>query len=200
MLTSQFPRRAGRITRRQEGVVLVIALIVLVAMTLGGIALVRSVYTANIIAGNMAFRESAVSSGDAGIEAAVTWLQSPSASCTDLGADCFSFGYAAYRTDPAAGQSWDDFWAGLVTAGQVRTLAADSAGNTVSYAIQRLCNAIGAAQDAGCSTAPATLTSGGNDQSGQTPLNSIARVYYRVTSRSSGPRNTVTYVQAIVAM
>ena len=41
--------------RKQSGVVLFISLIILVAMSLAGIALIRSVDTSNLIAGNLAF-------------------------------------------------------------------------------------------------------------------------------------------------
>src|SRR4051794_33864237 len=51
--------------RRQQGVVLLIALIVLVAMTLAGIGLVRSVDTGNMVAGNLAFKQGATLAGDA---------------------------------------------------------------------------------------------------------------------------------------
>ena len=51
---------------RQGGVVLMIALIILVALTLGGIALVRSVDTTNLISGNLAFQQAATRAGEAG--------------------------------------------------------------------------------------------------------------------------------------
>lgn len=60
--------------RRQEGVVLMVALIVLVAMTLAGIGIMRAVDTGTLVAGNIGFRQAAVASGDSGIEAARTWL------------------------------------------------------------------------------------------------------------------------------
>jgi Tfp pilus assembly protein PilX len=53
--------------RAQQGVVLFIALIVLVAMSLAGIALMRSVDTNVLIAGNLAFRQGATMAGDWGI-------------------------------------------------------------------------------------------------------------------------------------
>ena len=45
---------------RQAGAVLIIALFVLIAMTLSALSLMRSVNTTNLIAGNLAFHESAV--------------------------------------------------------------------------------------------------------------------------------------------
>ena len=60
--------------RAQSGVVLFIALIILVAMTLAGIALMRSVDTNVLIAGNLAFRQATTLAGDWGIEEARSWL------------------------------------------------------------------------------------------------------------------------------
>ena len=43
-------------------------------MSLAGIALIRSVDTSNLIAGNLAFRQGATIAGDWGLETARTWL------------------------------------------------------------------------------------------------------------------------------
>ena len=59
----QWPGRS-----RQRGVVLFIALIVLVAMSLAGIAIMRSVDTGNLIAGNVAFQQGTLASADRGID------------------------------------------------------------------------------------------------------------------------------------
>src|SRR5258708_2426886 len=58
---------------RQRGTILIIALIVLVAMTLAGIATMRSVDTATITAGNIGLRQASVNAADQGIQARVTW-------------------------------------------------------------------------------------------------------------------------------
>ncbi|HEX2310450.1 MAG TPA: hypothetical protein VHH91_07010, partial [Vicinamibacterales bacterium] len=60
--------------RRQRGAVLLIALIVLVAMSLAGVALVRGVDMTNLIAGNLAFKQGATLGGDWGAEQARAWL------------------------------------------------------------------------------------------------------------------------------
>jgi len=61
--------------RQQQGLALMVALIALVAMTLAGVALVRSIDTNALIAGNLAFRQSATMSAEQGIEAAIKTLQ-----------------------------------------------------------------------------------------------------------------------------
>jgi len=186
---------------RQKGVVIVIALIVLVAMTLAGIALVRSVDTTNIIAGNLAFQQSATHAGDLGTEAAIVWLETNSGG-TALQADSSAAGYAASRADPAAGQTWDAFWS-VTLAGQSVTMPTNATGNTVSYAIQRLCNAPGdpTAPGTGCAVAFASSVSTANSEdAGSVALLYSNQRYYRITSRIVGPRNTVSYVQSVVAL
>ncbi|MBI3525649.1 MAG: hypothetical protein HY066_14210 [Betaproteobacteria bacterium] len=188
--------------RRQQGVVLMIALIMLVAMTLAGIALVRSVDTSNIIAGNLAFQQSATSAGDTGTEAAITWLVANSGGST-LENDVTTGGYFASRSDPAAGQSWDAFWTNVL-AGQAKAVGKDLVTkNTVSYVIQRLCQGAGAstAPSTGCAAPPVSSSSSGNSMGGGViALQRSSQVYYRITTRVDGPRNSVSYIQSIIAL
>jgi Tfp pilus assembly protein PilX len=195
----------GKAHGRQRGVVLIIALIVLVAMTLAALALVRSVDTNNIIAGNLAFQQAATHSGDSGVEAAVTWLQANNTGA-GLDSDIASWGYSANGSDPArspaAGQSWDAYWAQSLTA-RVKTLSPEaSTGNTVSYVIDRLCNnAGGKTAGAACIASPIVTAATGNaEEAGEIQLNAPSVVYYRITVRIAGPKNTVSYVQAMVSM
>src|SRR5471032_278355 len=82
--------------RRQRGVVLLIALIVLVAMTLAGIGMMRSIDAGTLVAGNIGFREAAVATADTGVEAARTWLL---ANSTSLNTDNTTAGYYSTRQD-----------------------------------------------------------------------------------------------------
>ena len=61
--------------KKQQGVVMIVALIVLVALILGSLALTKSVFTTNMIAGNLAFQKAATNSTDVGVEDAVAWLE-----------------------------------------------------------------------------------------------------------------------------
>ena len=62
------------VRRKQRGVSLIIAMIALVAMTLAGLALIRSVDTSNVISGNLAFRQASLHATDVGVEAALAAL------------------------------------------------------------------------------------------------------------------------------
>jgi len=190
--------------RRQKGVVLFITLIVLVAMTLAAISLVRSVDTTNVIAGNLAFHQAATHSGDTGVESAVAWLENPPSGVDlTLTNPAYPF-YSPTRQDPSASQTWDNFWT-TTLASSATTLATDSAGNTASYVIDRMCNATGPATSpaSGCSVSVVTATSTAASSSqgaGTVGLQYTSQVYYRITVRIVGPRNTISYVQSIVAM
>src|SRR5665647_88236 len=84
---------------KQHGVVLFIALIALVVLSLAAVALIRSVDTNTLIAGNLAFKQSATISADSGLETAITWLGNQ-ASAT-LEADSAAAGYYATSTADA---------------------------------------------------------------------------------------------------
>ena len=187
---------------RQRGLVLIVALIMLVAMTMGGMALISAVYTSSLAAGNISFQQSATFSGDAGIEDAVTWLQANRGGAT-LQKNSPANGYVASREDPGSTQNWHQFWVELQNAQQVKSLgAADASGNSVAYIIHRLCNQAGApTAGIGCATSQAVeANSGNNRDSGTVAIRFNSEVYYRITSRVTGPRSTVSYVQAVVAM
>lgn len=192
--------------KKQQGVVLVIALIVLVAMTLAGIALVRSVDTTNVIAGNLAFQQAATQSGDQGIEQAIIWLETNNNGST-LNSNSASNGYIANGTatgqSPAAGASWDAFWNATLSANAVVMTQDVNTGNTVSYVIQRMCDATGAAfTTTSCASSPllSSGSSGNAEEGGELQLNALSLVFYRITVRIDGPRNTVSYIQSMVAL
>lgn len=194
----------------QKGLALFVALVVLVAMSLAGIALVRSVDTATLIAGNMAFRQSATTSGDAGVEAARTWLIANNGST--LQNDHTGDGYYATSQDAldltgnrTPGETGDDVgWEGGGAAAP-KCLAADEAGNTSCYIIHRLCNTAGPLSGATCSTQQSVK--GGSSLGAMRPMTTAQErswsevatlAYYRVTVRIAGPRNNTSYIQAFI--
>ncbi len=187
-------------SHRERGVVLVITLVVLVAMTLAAIALARSIDTTNIVAGNLAFRHTATLSADAGIEDAVNRLLPSLVGQTNCGiTSVCPQGYNSWRQpmqEPPY-STWDTYWAGVE--GNAITLAADpKTGNTVSYFVEAMCNKNGQKE---CIQSPPMVNGcNGACLNAQCTCGSTQRDYYRVTVRVSGPRNTVSFTQAIIAM
>jgi hypothetical protein len=86
-------------------------------------------------------------------------------------------------------------------------LGFDSAGNQVKYVIHRLCDKEGAPTDSTVKCVKSTLskatgevTSDSNRVKPMDDMNQPSKsvALYRVTVRITGPRNTVSYVQAVL--
>lgn len=189
--------------------VLFLALIVLVAMLLSGIALFRTADSGILTVGNLALQKSAVSQGDRGIEAAIAWLEA-NAGTVLLHEEPSEPGYVdtpfyvanALNDQPATGQGWLAWWNAYVATHTPAVLAPDpDTGHAVAYLIQRLCAANGESKAAGCARAPETETEGGSQDVGKPGrYEKPGAVYYRVIARIDGPRNTTALVQAIVSL
>jgi Tfp pilus assembly protein PilX len=205
-----------RMARRQKGVVLFIALIVLVAMTLAGIGLVRSVDTGNLVAGNMAFKQGATLAGDAGTEQAILWLSPLNGSATLYTNNAAAGYYATSQStlDPTNRNStastpavdWEDNnCSGLTFSVCVKPAPAISVGdNTVSYIIHRLCavesdpNGVGNTCVTYQSSSSASPKRSGMNYNNNKRFEPLPGPYYRIVSRVMGPRNTVSFVEAMI--
>ena len=189
---------------RVRGAVLFIALIVLVAMTLAGIAIMRSVDTATLIAGNLAFKQGTMQSSDNGIEQAYQWLL---ANRPTLSLDNAGQGYNSGYVNPV--------WTTAGTWTNSVTVGTDAAGNTITYQIHRMCNCPNTSYNGVCPSLLSNQCALDNPLGTGTPPPPAAgesftvgapgylqdpRLYYRITVRTQGPRSTVSYVQAMVAI
>ena len=206
-MTKPIPTRAPR---REQGVVLMIALIVLVAMTLAALGMVRSIDTGTLVAGNIAFRESAVATGDTGIEKARAWML---ANANLLTGDQPGSGYYSTRqagidltgNNPSGAGGVD--WGGSDPSQPTKAFdlgVVDATGAHVFYIIHRLCKVPGNVNDPAQSCATITNTGTGSTQKvadySQYGLKGVLAPYYRITVRVDGAKNTVSYVQAVLAM
>lgn len=192
---------------RQRGVVLIIALIVLVSMTLAAFGMSRSIDTANVVAGNLSFKQSSVNAADQGIEAGFQWLLARAGTTalntTNLPAGFYS---STIYNEPnwADPSTWNDAF--YINGG-----GQDAAGNVVSYVIHRMCTEPNTAYNAnnttngnpnqcGQSASTGATQSGGSMSVGSTVFQGNPQIYYRITARAQGPRNTVSFVQSLVAI
>jgi type IV pilus assembly protein PilX len=207
---------------KQRGIVLFFALIALVALSLAAVALIRSVDTTTLIAGNLAFKQAATTAGDAGIESAINWLaatETANATKNVLTDTTHTFnitdatnGYYS-NVNPAldiyAASTWDnDNTNDNTNVAHATSVIAgiDSGNNKTRYIIQRMCRTANVAiQNADCLFSGAIEDKNGQNillpqdvckgagcpAAGQTPQ-------IRITARTVGPRNTVSYVQAFV--
>jgi type IV pilus assembly protein PilX len=200
--------------KRQQGLVLFIALIALVAMSLAAAALIRSVDSSVLVAGNLAFKQSATMSADSSFGLAAEYINTNGST---INADDAANGYYASLAPPnATGYTADtdvfnffdeSTWGALKSrkaTGPGFTNGVDSSGNTVEYIVQRMCRNTGKAPIVEQDCLLGTSKVGGSSNQAQTyttagGLQSVgASIMYRVTSRVTGPKNTVSVTQAYI--
>lgn len=213
--------------KKQKGLSLLIAMIVLVVMSMAGIGLIRSVDTGVLVAGNLAFRQSATHAADAGVELARTWLIGSSGSLTSDNASAGYYASSQTALDltgnktPAKNAdgtavtytsqiSWPNT---TVPSGMTAiapfcpttTAITTATGNSICYVIHRMCSGAGALDSATCSTK--TGARGGSSLGALRQMTTYqqgswsevtAYGYYRVTVRVAGPRGNVSYTQAFL--
>lgn len=180
----------GQLMRKQTGVVLFMALIALVVITLAGIALVRSVTTGNLIAGNRAYKLAAVQASDTGVEAAFSLLGGTLSASPDTAiANAYFPVMQTLQADGTPVASWS----------AIPTTTIQGYG--VQYVIERLCT--GALPitntQTSCMTSNGATQNNGSKQAGRPALSSGGSVYYRITVRVSGPKNTTSIVRSIAS-
>jgi Tfp pilus assembly protein PilX len=201
----------------QQGVVLFFTLIALVVMSLAALALVRSVDTGSMIAGNLAFKQAATTAAEAGVEAAINYLDGVQQA--NLAKNVFTDPTHSFNNDnPAEGYySSLDPKLSLTVAGGLKWIdwtndldnkfvGVDKGDNSVRYVIQRLCmNPNVIATNAKCLyTADAKVTGSKAVPLPSEICNSVdcplfgESPQYIVTVRVAGPRGTVSYVQNFV--
>lgn len=187
--------------KRQQGVVLFIALIALVAMSLAAAALVRSVDSGVLVAGNLAFKQSAIMSAESGIASAYKYVNDNATSLT-----ANSAGYFASFDDTISLTSSSTWGSGNSFA--VTKDIYDLSGNETRYILQRMCRTAGAVDRDKClvGTGNAAANSKGGKAEGggaggggyDAATGGSDAVVYRVTARVAGPKNTFSYLQAFI--
>jgi len=187
--------------KKQNGVVLFVALIALVVMSLAAVALIRSVDTNTMIAGNLAFKQAAISSADSGLETAVASLIfKATGGETAFNDDDTANGY--YSTSTSDAKTLAATSTKLATVSDPLAPGTDSSGNTIRYVIQRMCRTTGASNPQEClfGAPPDTTGSKGvKDATGAGGPGALGNsVMFRVTVSVAGPKNTLGFIQAYV--
>jgi type IV pilus assembly protein PilX len=186
-------RQSCKNNQNQKGVVLFFALIALVVMSLAAVALIRSVDTNSLIAGNLSFKQSSMLSADRGVENAITWLKTKNANSlnTDLAVNGY---YATADVAPHLDAK------ALVDASGLADMT-DTQGNTITYVIQRMCTQQGINTNTYDKRLTNCLFSPGPDpnpkESGVQKVKSLPtkQIVYRITVKVVGPKSTTSYIQ-----
>jgi Tfp pilus assembly protein PilX len=200
--------------KHQSGVVLFVALVAMVVMSLAAVALIRSVDTNSMIAGNISYKQTAAISSSFGLENVADTLGIKSlayGNSNDAGngyyATCKTFDTTSTcdGKNLTADSSWVPGTKSRLADGIATgiTGGVDAYGNTIQYIVERMCNLASAPDSTNC-----LLVTSNNDNGSHNALNEpeagapevLTEIpLYRVTVRIAGPKNTISYIQAFIS-
>ena len=203
--------------QKQRGVVMIVALIVLVALTIASIGLLRSVDTSSTISGNLAIKKDLYRQSNIGIQQAQMALNTLRGPDFELPlTDALGSNYYASATQAVDHRGLPQLlvnaalpsspgtvtgWAGeLVVPVPVDsgTGITTSGGYVFRYMAERLCPAGGVPDD---TTNPCRIAAGAGTsacETNSTCLTGVGTIYIRLTLRVDGPKNSTSYFQAML--
>ncbi len=214
----------GRSTSRQQrGVVMIVALIVLVALTIASIGLLRSVDTSSTVVGNLGIKKDLYRNSTFGFQQATAVLGGLRDATTNelpLGDNSASQYYAtanalaaddrglplvlvnaAMPTTPgvATGGVWTGSELAIPIPTNSGTGITSSGGYVFRFVAERLCPSAGIPDE---TTNQCRMAAGAGAQSGSgsfvLPLKQVGTVYVRVSLRVDGPKNSTSFFQAML--
>lgn len=176
-----------------------VAVIVLMATLLAGVALMRSTDTSNVIAGSLTFRQGLVQEAERAYESAKAQIPffPPAAD-----ADQWAVGYSAKLLAATTRADIPDVLAKtpFSCAAPCVMLPAGTTANTVHYVVERICADSGPADPKNCIVPAAAIIGGQTIDSGADPATFRNAVLpaYRLTVRVDGPKGTLGYIQTFL--
>jgi type IV pilus assembly protein PilX len=192
MMNRQFASAA-----RQRGVILIFSLLVLLILAIGAVAVLRSVNTSLLSAGNLAFHRDLVNQAEQAVSSVMTEFKTnapPLVGATT--ADSPAANYVSTML-PSNAQGVP-----LALLDNTAFAAVGTAGNdipgatpdiTIRYIIDRLCTVTGTASSPNCVQSTGLPTGGTANRN--TAVAPPSATIYRISVRVNGPRNTQAFLQ-----
>lgn len=185
--------------QQQRGVVLVFALIALVIMLIGAVAITRSINSSQFNIGNIGFKRDLANQSERAVQLAMNAvnaggaLADPTKRLTALASANYS---AVKLADNIQGipnillQSDAQF----ATVGTAPDIDVSGMNVKVRYVVDRLATAEGACNSTNCTMSTAQVFGGAASE--LNPVTPTPQPVYRLTVRLTGPRNTLSFFQS----
>jgi Tfp pilus assembly protein PilX len=183
-------------TSRERGVVLIYTLIILLILTIGAVALVRSMNTSLFSAGNLAFRRDLVNQGEQGFSNVMTQFETGAfldPTTTQADAPALNYSSTILPTNPQGVPNVllnDTAFTAVWKAPDIIGATPDI---TIRYVVDRLCSQPGPSSSLLCVQSSAVPPGHETDNNGGLPPPSAT--VYRISVRVSGPRSTQVFLQ-----
>jgi type IV pilus assembly protein PilX len=187
---------------RQQGVVLIFSLIVLLILAIGAVALLRSVDSSLLSAGNLAFHRDLVNQAEQAVSSVMTEFKTTGLplggglTTANTTADVQTANYSA-TTLPANSQGvplvlLDN--AAFAAAYTAADLAGRTSDVTIRYVIDRLCAPLTVTATSSACVQSTGLPTGGTANR-NTAVAPPSATVYRISVRVDGPRSTQAFLQ-----
>ncbi|MGM9483692.1 pilus assembly PilX family protein [Roseateles sp. NT4] len=204
---------SSRLLRRQQrGIVLIFALITLVILLIGAVAISRSINSSQFAVGNIGFKRDLTNQGERALQAAMDAVRAGGQldTVTKRNANLLAANYSATLLPtnaqgiPTALLASDTAFAAVGTAADITPAGT---GVTIRYVIDRLSTAAGACTSATCTMVNQSVFGGSSSEWINSQTNSGAannanpsavpeQPIFRITVRVKGPRNTLSFFQS----
>jgi type IV pilus assembly protein PilX len=182
---------------RQRGVVLIFSLLVLLILAIGAVAVLRSVNSSLMSAGNLAFHRDLVNQAEQAVSNVMTAFKTnapPLNGITTADMPAANYSSSALPTNPqgvpTALLNAAAFAAVGIAANDIPGATPDV---TIRYVIDRLCTVTGGATSPNCVQSTGLPTGGTANRN--TAVAPPSATVYRVSVRVNGPRGTQAFLQ-----
>lgn len=172
-------------SKQQTGTTLIFTLIILTVILFSSLAMYRSSESNTVVAGNIAFKQSATASGDIGVTLSIDTLTAVDDPETTVVNQYYAVQQPTDNYGIPTTVDWDQVPSTMI------------GNNQVQHVIERLCTGALPIADTSsqCYTAGAAQIS--SKKIGSTALANNA-IFFRVTVRVTGPKNTMSFIQSIL--
>ncbi|MCE4537627.1 hypothetical protein LXT12_10230 [Pelomonas sp. P7] len=184
--------------RQQRGIVLVFALITLVILMIGAVAISRSVSSSQFTLGNIGFKRDLTNQGERAIQLAMQAVRAGGALSTEAArnADMKSANYSATLL-PTNAQGIPTALlndAAFAAVGSAPDISVDVMRVKIRYVIDRMATTAGPCTPSTCTMANQQVFGGASNEAPKP--SPPAQAIFRMTLKVTGPRNTVSFFQS----
>jgi type IV pilus assembly protein PilX len=186
---------------RQRGVVLIFTLIILLILTIGAVALMRSMNTSLTSAGNLAFRRDLANQGEQAVSKVMTAFKAGGAlstsAVTDSNVPANNYSASMLATNaqgvPTILLSQDSTFNSTGFTSSANDITGATSDIIIRYVVDRLCTNTGATVANQCVQSSAAPL--GGTANGSQSVTPPAATVYRLSVRVSGARSTQVFLQ-----
>jgi type IV pilus assembly protein PilX len=184
---------------RQQGVVLIFSLIVLLILAIGAVAVLRSTDSTLLSAGNLAFHKDLVNQAEQAVASVMTEFKTnalPLGGVTTASMLAANYSATTLPTNPQGVPTalLDDVAFGAVGSIANDIIPSATSQVTIRYVIDRLCAPLTVIASSNNCVQSTGLPTGGTANH-NTALSPPSATVYRISVRVDGPRNTQAFLQ-----